>query len=79
MLSGDAEARYLRALLHALSRTRPMSDRASATPGGRALGRNRTYDTRFRKPVLYPLSYEGIFLKNRRRLYHCALGDQPRR
>jgi hypothetical protein len=25
----------------------------------RAPGRNRTYDTRFRKPVLYPLSYEG--------------------
>jgi hypothetical protein len=26
---------------------------------GGALGRNRTCDTRFRKPVLYPLSYEG--------------------
>ena len=25
----------------------------------RAPGRNRTCDTRFRKPVLYPLSYEG--------------------
>jgi CheY-like chemotaxis protein len=25
----------------------------------RALGRIRTYDTRFRKPMLYPLSYEG--------------------
>ena len=24
-----------------------------------APGRNRTFDTRFRKPVLYPLSYEG--------------------
>ena len=24
-----------------------------------ALGRTRTSDTRFRKPVLYPLSYEG--------------------
>ena len=24
-----------------------------------ALGRNRTADTRFRKPLLYPLSYEG--------------------
>src|SRR5260370_22395430 len=24
-----------------------------------APGRNRTYETRFRKPVLYPLSYEG--------------------
>ena len=24
-----------------------------------APGRNRTSDTRFRKPVLYPLSYEG--------------------
>jgi hypothetical protein len=24
-----------------------------------ALGRNRTCDTRFRKPLLYPLSYEG--------------------
>src|SRR5687767_1927392 len=27
--------------------------------GVRAPGRNRTSDTRFRKPVLYPLSYEG--------------------
>src|SRR5205823_12592116 len=26
---------------------------------GRAPGRNRTCDTRFRKPLLYPLSYEG--------------------
>jgi hypothetical protein len=26
---------------------------------GSALGWNRTSDTRFRKPVLYPLSYEG--------------------
>ena len=25
-----------------------------------ALGWNRTSDTRFRKPVLYPLSYEGV-------------------
>ena len=24
-----------------------------------ALGRNRTCDLRFRKPLLYPLSYEG--------------------
>ena len=27
---------------------------------GRALARIRTWDTRFRKPVLYPLSYEGL-------------------
>lgn len=27
---------------------------------GDAPGRNRTCDTRFRKPVLYPLSYEGL-------------------
>ena len=26
---------------------------------GSALGRIRTCDTRFRKPMLYPLSYEG--------------------
>ena len=25
-----------------------------------ALGRTRTSDTRFRKPMLYPLSYEGV-------------------
>ena len=25
-----------------------------------ALDRNRTYDLRFRKPTLYPLSYEGL-------------------
>jgi hypothetical protein len=28
-----------------------------------ALGRTRTSDTRFRKPVLYPLSYEGVSLQ----------------
>ena len=28
-------------------------------PGSDAPGRIRTCDTRFRKPVLYPLSYEG--------------------
>jgi hypothetical protein len=38
------------------------------TPGQRnaksksALARIRTWDTRFRKPVLYPLSYEGLNL-----------------
>ena len=31
---------------------------ATGDPPG-ALGRIRTCDTRFRKPVLYPLSYEG--------------------
>jgi hypothetical protein len=25
-----------------------------------APGRTRTYDARFRKPTLYPLSYEGL-------------------
>jgi hypothetical protein len=30
-----------------------------STEGG-APGLDRTADTRFRKPVLYPLSYEGI-------------------
>jgi hypothetical protein len=29
------------------------------------LGKIRTCDTRFRKPVLYPLSYEGVNLKLR--------------
>lgn len=28
--------------------------------GGSAPGRNRTCDQRFRKPLLYPLSYEGV-------------------
>ena len=28
-----------------------------------ALGKNRTCDTRFRKPVLYPLSYEGLIFQ----------------
>ena len=28
-----------------------------------APGRNRTCDTRFRKPMLYPLSYEGMRLR----------------
>jgi hypothetical protein len=35
-----------------------MRRRQHAAEGG-APGRNRTSDTRFRKPVLYPLSYEG--------------------
>ena len=30
-----------------------------------APGRNRTCDTRFRKPVLYPLSYEGRWAEGR--------------
>ena len=34
-------------------------DGRGALGGGGALGRNRTCDTRFRKPVLYPLSYAG--------------------
>jgi hypothetical protein len=28
-----------------------------------APGRNRTCDTRFRKPLLYPLSYEGVTIQ----------------
>jgi hypothetical protein len=32
----------------------------TAWHSGGALGWNRTSDTRFRKPVLYPLSYEGV-------------------
>ena len=34
-------------------------DPADITYGECALGRIRTCDTRFRKPMLYPLSYEG--------------------
>ena len=36
------------------------SESARLQVEGGAPGRNRTCDTRFRKPVLYPLSYEGI-------------------
>ena len=36
-----------------------MSSITRSTTPGSAPGRNRTSDTRFRKPVLYPLSYEG--------------------
>jgi hypothetical protein len=35
-----------------------------------APGRNRTSDTRFRKPVLYPLSYEGGTWSNGRTKLH---------
>jgi hypothetical protein len=39
-----------------------------------APGRNRTCDTRFRKPLLYPLSYEGGAAENlERNLPICAL------
>jgi hypothetical protein len=37
----------------------------AARPFVRAPGRIRTCDTRFRKPVLYPLSYEGGVLRGR--------------
>jgi hypothetical protein len=45
--------------------TLAMEDKSDASPSVvsegllRAPGRNRTSDTRFRKPLLYPLSYEG--------------------
>src|SRR5438445_10452240 len=46
-----------------MSETRePELDKPNCAPG-----RNRTYDTRFRKPVLYPLSYEGGACINRGR------------
>src|SRR5262245_46300657 len=48
----------MRAMAQTLSRghaTRP--DQRESAPG-----RNRTCDTRFRKPLLYPLSYEGVRL-----------------
>jgi hypothetical protein len=35
----------------------------SRTPFVCAPGRIRTCDTRFRKPVLYPLSYEGSLIE----------------
>ena len=38
--------------------------RCRATDTNSALGRIRTSDTRFRKPVLYPLSYEGVSMWN---------------
>ena len=40
-------------------RTASQRYRRIVGPRSGALGRNRTCDTRFRKPVLYPLSYEG--------------------
>ena len=44
-----------------MSETRdPELDKPNCAPG-----RNRTYDTRFRKPVLYPLSYEGPVCRKR--------------
>ena len=46
----DSEA----VLTNGAARKRPVQQRSGAP------GWNRTSDTRFRKPVLYPLSYEGI-------------------
>gem|GEM_PF-3855674 len=40
-----------------------------------ALGRIRTYDTWFRKPVLYPLSYEGRRIKLSGRALEAAAGQ----
>jgi hypothetical protein len=42
-----------------LAAHRPMRVSAGQKPFSGAPGRNRTCDTRFRKPLLYPLSYEG--------------------
>ena len=43
-----------------------------------APGRNRTCDTRFRKPLLYPLSYEGRGLSSVSWRNHGGkLGDRP--
>ena len=39
----------------------------------RAPGRIRTCDTRFRRAVLYPLSYEGA--RSDYRAAHCACAD----
>ena len=36
------------------------ADRDAPISGMGALGKIRTCDTRFRKPLLYPLSYEGL-------------------
>ena len=45
-------------------------DRSVSAPG-----RIRTCDTRFRKPVLYPLSYEGVRLKSPgRRAFPAVVG-----
>jgi hypothetical protein len=42
-----------------ISRSRCVTYQAEPHTSYGAPGRNRTCDTRFRKPVLYPLSYEG--------------------
>jgi hypothetical protein len=50
-------------------KTRALNEQDDVVPGTTssrlksALGRIRTYDTWFRKPVLYPLSYEGRPIK----------------
>src|ERR687891_289382 len=61
--SDDAEAAYGRGI-SGTEVPEPMWDRGTELPHRtfspfRAPGRIRTCDTRFRKPVLYPLSYEG--------------------
>ena len=57
-------------------RIRPDSGHPERTVfAGSALGRNRTCDTRFRKPVLYPLSYEGGDCRKRGREF---AGEPPR-
>ncbi len=49
-------------MAHFRRSSQPANKAISVTTHGisaSALGRIRTSDTRFRKPVLYPLSYEG--------------------
>lgn len=50
----------------------PCSDRTELTAHG-APGRTRTGDTRFRKAVLYPLSYQGLDPQARLERAACAL------
>ena len=61
---GDTAARHLRAegadQAYGRQRTRHPVTRRGRHAWVGAPGRNRTYDTRFRKPMLYPLSYEGL-------------------
>ena len=63
--SDEARTRYLhlgKVALYQMSYTRILASPPISRWGSGASGRNRTNDTRIFSPLLYQLSYRGVFL-----------------
>jgi hypothetical protein len=59
-------------------KTNAASIAALPRPNDGALGLTRTADTRFRKPLLYPLSYEGTPSRSSRAVPTIPAAPRPR-